>query len=87
MECLAEKQQNFFYGIPKSMLGDKLTGKTPMARKKGLNTYFPPHIEDRIEKWITHMVRIGYGQTCSDVLEKLEELLTKLKILNDFINN
>ena len=49
-----------------------------MARKKGPPTKLSTELENRIEQWIKHMARIGYGQTITDILDKVEELLNKL---------
>ena len=51
-----------FYGIPKSTISDKLNGKMLMGWKKGPPVKLSLELEDRIEKWIIHMARIGYGQ-------------------------
>ena len=73
-----------FYGIPKSTIFDKLNGQTPMGRKKGPPTKLSPEPENRIEKWIIHMARIGCGQTRTDILDKVEELLNKLNVKEMF---
>ena len=73
-----------FYGIPKSTICDKLNGQTPMARKKGPPTKLSTELENCIEQWIKHMARIGYGQTRTDVLDKVEELLNKLNVKQMF---
>ena len=73
-----------FYGIPKSTICDKLNGWTPMGQKKGLPTKLSPELENCIEKWIIHMARIGYGQTRTDILDKVEELLNKLNVKKIF---
>ena len=66
-----------FYGIPKSTMCDKLNGWTPMGQKEGLPMKLSPELENQIEKWIIHTVRIGYGQTRTDILDEVEELLNK----------
>ena len=76
-----------FYGIPKSTICDKLNGRTPMGQKKGLPTKLSPELENRNEKWIIHMARIGYGQTRTDILDKVEELLSKLNVKKMFGDN
>ena len=55
-----------------------------MGQKKGPPTKLSPELEKRIEKWIGHMARIGYGQTRTDILDKVEELLNKLNIKKMF---
>ena len=66
-----------FYGIPKSTICDKLNGKMPMGQKKWPPTKLSPELEDRIEKWIIHIVKIRYGQMRLDIFDKIEELLNK----------
>ena len=41
-------------------------------------------LKDRIKKWIVHMARIRYGQTRSDILDKVEDLLNKLNVQKKF---
>ena len=43
-----------------------------------------PELENQIEKWIIHMARIGYGQTRTDILDKIEELHNKLNVKKMF---
>ena len=75
-----------FFGIQKSTICDKLNGKMPMGQgqKKGASTKLSLKLEDRIKKWIIHMARIRYGQTRSDILDKVEELLYKLNVQKMF---
>ena len=55
-----------------------------MAIKKGPEPMLSLDLENCIVKWIIHMACIGYGQTQSDILDKVQELVTKLKILTPF---
>ena len=73
-----------FYGIPKSTTCDKLNGKTPMGQKKGPPMKLSLELEDSIEEWIIHMVRIGYRQRRLDILDKVEEFLNKLNVQRKF---
>ena len=52
--------------------------------KKGPKPYLTEEIEDKIEDWLLEMARIGYGQTHRDVLNKVQELVTKRNIPNPF---
>ena len=63
---------------------NKLNGRTPMGQKKGPPTKLSPELDNCIEKWIIHMARIGYGQTRTDILDKVEELLNKLNVKKMF---
>ena len=82
--CMSICHAAEFYGIPKSTICDKLNGWTPMGQKKELPTKLSPELENCIEKWIIHMARIGYGQTRTDILDKVEELLNKLNVKKMF---
>ena len=73
-----------FYGIPKSTICNKLNGKTPIRQKKGPPTKLSLQLEDRIEKWIIHMARIGCRQMRSDILDKVDELVNKLNVQKKF---
>ena len=73
-----------FYGILKSTLSDKVSGHTPLSRKKGPEPVLSRELEDRIEKWLIMMARIGYGQTKNDILNKVQELVKKMGIPTPF---
>ena len=73
-----------FYGIPKSTLSDKVSGCTPLSKKKGPELMLSRELEDRIEKWLIKMARISYGQTKNDVLNKVQELVKKMGIPTPF---
>ena len=72
-----------FYRIPKSTLCDKVSGHTPLSRKKGPELALSRELEDRIEKWLIMMARIGYGQT-NDILNKVQYLVKKTGIPTPF---
>ena len=76
-----------FYGVLKLTTCDKLNGKMPMGQKKGPPMKLSLELEDRIEKWIVHMARIGYRQMRSDILHKVVELLNKLNVQKMFGGN
>ena len=73
-----------FYGIPKSTLSNKVSGHTPLSRKKEPELVLSRELEDRIEKWLITMARIGYGQMKNDVLNKVQELVKKMGIPTPF---
>ena len=81
---MAAHRASEFYGIPKSTLSDKVSGHTPLNRKKGPELMLSRELEDRIEKWLITMARIGYGQTKNDVLNKVQELVKRMSILTPF---
>ena len=57
------------FGIPKSTIHDLV--KQGYVVKKGWGTVLSPELEARIANWISHMARIGYGQTRNDIIEKV----------------
>ena len=71
-------------GVLRVTLQDKIKGKTPIEMKKGTKPYLTEEIEDKIEDWLLEMARIGYGQTHRDILNKVQELVTKCNIPNSF---
>ena len=72
------------FGVPKSTLQDKISGKVPVSMRKGPTPYLSMELEDQIESWLVKMARIGYGQMRLDVINKVQELVVKLKILTPF---
>ena len=73
------------FGVLRTTLQDKIKGKTPIEMK-GPNPYLTEEIEDKIEDWLLEMACIGYSQTRRDVLNKVQELVTKRNIPNPFPN-
>ena len=72
------------FGVPKSTLQDKISGKVPVSMRKGPTPYLSMELEDQIESWLVKMARIGYGQMRLDVINKVQELVVKLKIPTPF---
>ena len=52
--------------------------------RKGPTPYLSMELEDQIESWLVKMARIGYGQMRLDVINKVQELVVKLKIPTPF---
>lgn len=77
----------FFYGILKSTLVDKVSGHTSLNKKKGPEPMLSRDLEDRITKWLTTMAWIGYGQMKNNVLNKVQELVKKMNIITLFPDN
>ena len=48
--------------------------------KKGCGTILPAELEVCIVDWISHMAKIGHGQTRNDIVEKVQVLINKLNI-------
>ena len=43
-----------------------------MVIKKGSKPRLSAELEEHVMKWIVHMAHIGYGQTWSDILDKVQ---------------
>ena len=71
------------FGIPKSTLQDKVSGKVPISMRKGPEAYLPTDLEDHIKTWL---ITDGTDQLWSklDVINKVQELVMKLKIPTPF---
>ena len=72
------------FGVLRMNLQDKIKGKTPIEMKKGPKPYLTEEIEDKIKDWLLEMACISYSQTRRDVLNKVQELVTKCNIPNPF---
>ena len=62
------------YGIPKSMLADKVCGNTS-TQWKGPAPFLGRDVEDRLATWLTKMARIGYGQTRDTLFDKVQDIV------------
>ena len=71
-------------GVLRTMLQDKIKGKTPLEMRKGPKPYLTEGIDEKIKDWLLQMAQIRYSQTQRDVMNKVQELVTKLNIPNPF---
>ena len=72
------------FGVLRTMLQDMIKGKIPLEMRKGSKPYLTEGIEEKIKDWLLQMAWIIYGQTWRDVINKVQELVTKLNIPNPF---
>ena len=59
------------YGVPRSTISDKKTGKRPLDATKGPECILGEETEKRLADWVLQMCRIGYGQTKPDLMLKV----------------
>ena len=79
------RQASATYGVPKSTLGDHITGKR-VRTSKGQEPYLGKELEDRLAAWLIKMARIGFGQTKEQLFGKAQQLVTQLGIATPFPN-
>ena len=64
------------YGIPVMTLSDKVKGKVPLpSSRPGPSTYLSSNQENRLNKWLLHMGKIGYGKTRKDIPDVVKKIL------------
>lgn len=90
--CVSPAQHNLFaaakkYGIPRSTLFNKLTGKTSMGKKPGPSTVLLPEEEQMIEKWLFGLAARGFPVTKRQLLRSIQLYLNINKRKTVFRNN
>ena len=72
------------FGVPKSTIGDRISGKHELHVRNGR----PPHIPDKIEQKIVDAVKMaprrGIGLTRKQILAKTSTLCTRMKISSSY---
>lgn len=75
------------YGVPRTTLKDKLSGRTPVVSTQGPKPVLTDQEESEIATWAINMSKIGYGRTKEEVLCVVQKLLEKNPRPNPFVNN
>ena len=63
------------YGVPKSTLGDRISGKVLPGTKSGPPSYLTEKEEQELVTFLTRSSAIGYGRTRKEVIAIVERLL------------
>ena len=63
------------YNIPKSTLGDRVSGKILPGAKAGRKPYLTPNEEDELVKFLLNYAAIGYGRSRKEVIALVEGIL------------
>ena len=63
------------YGVPKSTLGDRISGKVLPGTKSGPPSYITEKEEQELVTFMTRSSAIGYGRTRKEVIAIVEWLL------------
>ena len=67
-EGLSIRKASLKYGVPKSTLGDRISGRIRPGCVSGPPKLLTDDEEEELEKFIYHCAAIGYGKTRKDVL-------------------
>ena len=84
---LSYREAEAKYHIPRSTLGDYITGKAQIGRKQGPQPVLTQDEELALATWATEMAQIGYGQTKRQILEVVKKILDKDGRPNPFADN
>jgi len=63
------------YGIPKSTLSMKLSGKTPPNRKMGPSSFLTVEEENKIKSWVLNNAKLGFPLRTDDVKDSVQKVI------------
>lgn len=75
------------FGIPKSTLHAKTTGKVPEIAKKGPPTVLTSEEENRLKKWILDKARLGFPMHPDKVKNAVQRVLKQVPRKNRFTDD
>ncbi|KAF6213239.1 hypothetical protein GE061_010956 [Apolygus lucorum] len=75
------------FGIAKSTLHTKLTGKRPLVTKMGPATYLTAEEENEIKSWILNKAKLGFPLCREDVKDSIQNVLASDAVGRDAIKN
>ena len=80
MVCLLIRQL-FLYGVPKSTLKDRLSGRVLHGRNPGPRPYLDSSEENELADFLVSSAECGYGKTRHEVMSIVERVAVDKKIL------
>lgn len=75
------------FGIPRSTLSEKRSGKHPIDCRMGPDTVLTQDEENLLEEWIFHVSDAGFPVTKHQLLDSVQRILNKSKRKTVFTNN
>lgn len=75
-----------YYGVPKSTISDRITGRVQDGALPGKKPVFPIEIETQIATKIKDAARMGFGITRAHLCFKMGRLATQMKLKTPFRN-
>ncbi|XP_033725586.1 uncharacterized protein LOC117315461 [Pecten maximus] len=83
---LSIRQAAITFGVPKSTLGDRLSGRVEEGSSPGKRPFFPLEVENEVAEKIKIAGRMGFGITRSQLCLKMARLVTAMKLKSPFRN-
>ena len=80
-ECMPENRAATMYGVPRSTLKDRLSGRVVHGHKFGPRQYLDPNEEMELTDFLISSAKCGYGKTRREVMSIVEKVATDKKIL------
>lgn len=75
------------YGIPRSTLSEKRSGRHPIEHRMGPDTVLSKEEEILLEKWIFHIADAGFPISKDQLLDSIQMMLNKTKRVTTFTDN
>ncbi|XP_071947381.1 uncharacterized protein [Antedon mediterranea] len=75
------------YGIPKSTIRDKVSGRTPIESTPGPDPILSKKEEEQLVGWAIGMAKIGYGRTMMEMKRVVKKFLDANGRPNPFVDN
>ncbi|CAI6353666.1 unnamed protein product [Macrosiphum euphorbiae] len=72
------------YGIPKSTLSIKLSGKSPLIRKMGPSSFLNVDEENKIKNWILNNATLGFPLRENDVKDSVQKVIKDVPRVTPF---
>ena len=72
---IAVRKAAALYNVPKSTLGDRITGRVLPGSTSGPATYLTAQEEKELATFLCRSAAIGYGRTRSEVMAIVERIL------------
>ena len=67
-EGMTEYRASQQYGVPRSTLYNRISGRVAHGINPGLKPYLSCHEEKELGKYLKHCAKVGYGKTRKDVI-------------------
>lgn len=75
------------YGIPRSTLSEKRSGRHPIERRMRPDTVLSQEEDNLLEKWILHIADAGFPTSKEQLLDSVQMILNKSKRQTIFTDN
>ena len=80
-EGMSIRQAAFHFGVPKSTLGDRMSGRVVPGSTSGPKTYLSPEEETELVKFLLRCAAMGFPKSCEEVLALVQRIVDKKRFL------